>query len=145
MAMTAGFRGFAVASFMAAAMFLTPVVEAKSINDYNAMTTHDQSRYVNDLLNGAKVLLQKQGRSDVAMKITTLFTEVEPGNILPPGNWQFMKDLEAGEQYQQKTGKTLQVEHALLVTFKKLGIEVPQEEFMHLGDKFKPVDPPTKK
>ena len=145
MAMTPGSRRFAAASFMAAAMFLTPVVEAKSINDYDAMPVQDQSRYVVALIDGSKDLLAKQGRQDMIQKIANVFETHDPGETISKGAKQFAKDLEAVEQYQQKTGKMLQVEHALLVTFKKLGIEVPQEEFMHLGDKFKPVDLPKKK
>ena len=145
MAMTSGLKRVAVAAVLTAAMFLTPVAEAKSINDYKAMTTYDRSRYVNDLLFGSVYLLNQRGQTDMAEKITTLLIDVGPGQASPKGTVQFMKDFEAAEQYQQKTGKTLQVEHALLLTFKKLGIEVPKQEFMHLGDKFKPGDPPKKK
>ena len=139
-------KHFLVAIVPIVAFLFAPLrMQAKSVNDYDSMSPHDQGRYILTLVEGSKDLLAKQGRQDIVLKITQVFETHDPGETISKGAKQFARDLDAAEQYQQKTGKTLQVESALLLTFQKLGIEVPKDAFMHLGDKFKPVDPLKKK
>ncbi len=126
---------------LAAGLMVTSAsARAMEIERFDALSPQDQSRYLVVLLDGSKKLLESQGKRDEAIKIISVFDTKDPGETVPKGMRQFSEDLESARQYQIKTGKTLQVESALLLRFKKLGIEVSRDEFMHLGDGFKPAD-----
>ena len=109
------------------------------IEAFDRMSVEDKSLYVFALLGGSKRLLVQQGRKEMAARLVTVFDTVTPSLQVPIAMDQFDRDLEAARQYQQKTGKTMQVEDALLLTFSKFNIEIPRAELMKIGQSFKPL------
>ena len=90
------------------------------------------------LLSGSKRVLEAQGRHEEAKKIVSLFGTVRPGEKVPSGLQQFERDLLTTKNYQRETGRTMHVEYALILAFKKLGIEITEKDMMTLGKNFIP-------
>ena len=144
MSLSTGLKKAAVASFIAVAALLLPSQsEALEINKYDQLSLADKTRYVQTLLEGTERLLQTQGKTDVARRMGQLFKETQPGEQMPRGMQQFGRDLIAAELYQQKSGKTMHVEYALIVTLSKFGIDVPKQDMMVLAGDFRPTDSQT--
>jgi hypothetical protein len=124
----------------ATALVLVVAVSASAleINKYNQLSLEDKSRYMIMLVKGTEQILRDQGRPDQARRVGHLFNETPAGEQMPRGLKQFGEDLITAEQLQQKSRKVFHVEHALLLTYKKLGIEVEQRKVMALGNDFKP-------
>lgn len=112
---------------------------AMEIEAFDRMSVEDKSLYVFALLDGSKRLLVQQGRKEMAARLVTVFDTVTPSSQVPIAMDQFDRDLDAARQCHQKTGKTMQVEDALLLTFGKFNIEIPRAELMRIGQGFKPL------
>jgi hypothetical protein len=121
-------------------LFASPTsISALEIKRFYQLSLADQSRYLVVLFEGTRDYLKRQGRPDLAKEVYRMFDETPHGDTMPPGMRQFGKDLISAEQYQQKTGKTMHVEYALILTLKKKGVEIPKAEMMTFGQHFKPA------
>jgi hypothetical protein len=125
---------------LAAALILALAGRAPAIEitKYDQLSLEDKTRYVEMLLRGTERILRDLGKPGEAKRVGQLFSETPVGEQMPEGMKQFEKDLIAAELYQQRTGKTMHVEYALILTLKKLGIEIAKEDMMAFGKDFKP-------
>jgi hypothetical protein len=75
-------------------MVLSGAAQALDIKDYFKMADQDQARFNQTLLDGAEKLLRDQGRSDVALRLDKLFTEIKAGDQISDGTNEYMANLE---------------------------------------------------
>jgi len=143
------FNTVLAATFLSAAMLFTGTVQAMEIQQFDKMAGEDHSDYVVVLIEGAQKVLIDDGKSDLALTIHQLFTQVPPGDDMPLGMTEFERNLararlaDAERLVKDPKAGRLEVEHAMIVTLKKNDIILPQS-FMHVADKFKPKFPPKK-
>ena len=130
-----------VTALMAASMMVAAPMPAQAIevSKYDQLSAQDKGRYLESLINGSEQLLRSRQQDDMANKIVDTFWVMLPGKKYSQGMEQFTIDLEAGRRYEQRTGKALEVEQVMLVTFKKFGIEVPKSDVMIMAKDFKPT------
>lgn len=126
-----------VAALLIAYLTAAAPVSALEIDAFDQLSAADQGRYLELLVNGSKTILARQGQQDMAQQLNAVFDA--PAGGISKAMRQLDDDLEAARQYQQKTGKTMHVEHALLLTFSKFQVTVPQVEVMKLGQDFEPT------
>lgn len=132
---------------IAAAMLFGAAGQAMPIVQFDKMADADQDEYVAGLILGAQKVLRDSGKADVAEKVRKLFTEKDPQGEASTGMLQFdllldrarIADLERIKKDPQAT--RLEVEHAMILTLQKNGMELPPT-FMHVADKFRPKVPP---
>jgi hypothetical protein len=116
---------------------------AMDIAAYDQFSIHDKARYVALLIERTREFLTETGKSDEAQKVREAFSVTGWPNM-PRGMRQFGDDLQIARNLARKTGKALQVEHALLLTFAKLKIEGVGAEIMRFGDGFTPSSSASK-
>jgi len=118
-------------------LFVIPA-GAMPMAEFDKLSLEDQSNYLVALKEGARQFLLSQGKKDLAAKIVTVFDTPQPGKKFPEGLWQLDKDMDAARQYQQKSGRTVHVEHVLLLTFSKYRIDgISREVMMKVGATYK--------
>lgn len=131
---------------MVSALSFAGAASAMEILQYDKMAVSDQSDYVVALIEGAQEVLINNGQNDLAARVHTLFTEVKPGNKIPTGTQEFetylahVRVLDAERYAKDHNVARLEVEHAIILTLKRNGTELPQS-FMHVADSFKPKQP----
>jgi hypothetical protein len=139
-----------------AALLCSTTVAFISSNDARALTIvqfdklaiSDQGDYVALLLQGAQKILVDAGKGDQAVKLNKLFSDVHPGDQLSIGmlelesNIDNVRLLDAQRYAKDHQAVPLEVEHAMALTLKRNGIELPQS-FMHVGDTYKPKLQPS--
>lgn len=131
---------------LSAAVLFASGAQAMPIEQYDKMATPDRSDYVVVLLAGAQKILLAAGNHEDLAKLNKLFTEVRPGDKMTIGMLQFQENLDRArlldaQNYAKNRDTTrLEVEHAMILTLKKNGMEVPQS-FMHVADTFRPKSP----
>jgi len=110
------------------------------------MAISDQGDYVALLLEGAQNILRDASKRDDLTKLNKLFTEVRSGDQMSIGMLELEANIDRArllnaERYAKDHNATrLEVEHAMIVTLKKNGIELAPA-FMHVADKFRPKRP----
>jgi hypothetical protein len=141
------FNTLMAATFLSAAMLVSPAVQAMEIQQFDKMAVSDQSDYIAALIEGAQKVLIANGQNDVAAKVHKIFTEVAPGNKIPTGMEEFetylahVRVLDAERYVKDHAATRLEVEHAMILTLKRNGIVLPPA-FMHVADNFHPKFPP---
>jgi hypothetical protein len=130
---------------VASLLFIGPAL-AMQIQLFDRMAAQDQQDYINLLMQGAEKVLIEAGRSDDAAKVHKLFHEISPGSELPLGEAEFEMNLDnarvadAERHLKEPDAPRLQVEHAMIVTLKKNGINLPKT-FMTVASNFKASRP----
>ena len=136
----------AVMPFSAVLLF-SNAAQAMEIEKFDKMAIEDKGDYVVLLLGGAQKFLIDEGKHDLLAKVNRLFTEVRKGDQFSIGMLQFQENLDRArvldaERYAKDHNvPRLEVEHAMILTLKKNGIELPKT-FMTVGNNFKPKHPP---
>jgi hypothetical protein len=133
-------------TLLSAAVFFASAASAMPIHQFDKMAISDQGDYLVVLIEGAQKVLLDAGKGQDAVKIHKLFTEVRLGDKMTIGMIELEENLARGrvadaERYARDHNVTrLEVEHAMLLTFKKNDIVLPPA-FMHVADKFRPKLP----
>jgi len=120
---------------------------AMEIQKFDKMSDKDQDEYVAELIIGAQRVLREEGKEDLAEQVHKLFTTEDPQGEASTGMLQFdllldrarVADLERLKK--DPKAPRLEVEHAIILTLKKNGIELPKT-FMAVGNNFKPKHSP---
>src|ERR1044071_1106376 len=132
-----------VTTLLSAAVFFAGSAQAMEIQQFDKMAFSDRKEYVLDLVDGAQKVLRDGGHADLAEQVGRLFTTKDPQTNVSVGVAEFevllararVADL---ERLKKDPGTTrLEVEHAMIMTLKKNGIDLPPS-FMHVADKFRP-------
>jgi hypothetical protein len=135
------------AIFLSAAMFFTNAVQAMEITKFDKMAIDDQSDYINVLVDGAQKVLISEGRSDLAIQVHKLFSDVHSGDTMPLGMIAFEENLDHARLFDAQraakdpNARRLEVEDAMAVTLKKNGIMLPQQ-FFTVASNFTPKHGP---
>lgn len=128
----------AVAALLAVSTLVVPaIVDAKPIAEYDRMSVDDRMRYVTLVLNRTIDYLKEQGQLAAARRVSDSFND--PKN---PAMQRLFENIETGRKVGYQTGKTVEVEHAVLMTLREIGVDVPKGVAMTLGKDFKPTTPP---
>ncbi len=122
---------------------IVSMLHAMEIQRFDKMAGPDQKEYFLELLDGAQNVLREEGHADLAEKVAKLFTTNAPESNISIGMSQFfialakarVADLERLKK--DSTAPRLEVEHAMILTLKKNGIELPKT-FMSVMKDFKP-------
>ena len=126
-------NGFSASTFMSVAILLASGAQAMEIWNFDKMAQDDRAKYVSELIQGAGKVLTDAGNADQAEKIENLFTTNAPGGHTSIGMSQFMLDLakarlaDAQRALQDPNAHRLEVEDAMLVTFRKNTIPLSQD------------------
>jgi hypothetical protein len=134
------------------AVLLTAAIPAQAMTvvEYDKMAGDDQDEYVADLIIGAQNVLRDAGRADAALRVHDLFGKVHTGSQVPLGMGEFRMNLARARLADIKrveanpSSRRLEVEDAMVVTLRKIGIELPKT-FFDVGKNFKPKYPPQSK
>jgi hypothetical protein len=136
------------ATFLSGTLLATGAAQAMEIRQFDKLAIQDRSEYVAELIEGAQKVLIDEGKSDLAARINKLFTEKPPaGDATPLGFAEFASNLDlarvadAERAAQDPNAHRLEVEDAILVTFKKNNFPLSQDfirEFRAVGSNFKP-------
>jgi hypothetical protein len=128
-------RAFA-ATLLAASTFLVPAAaDAKPIEQYRQMSVDDRARYVIELLNRTIDYLSEHGQTADAQKVADLFNAADGATAK-----EFYFYLHEVESAGKEKGKTAEVEHAMLLTLRDHGINIPKADFMTLVKNFQPTN-----
>ena len=135
-------------TLLAAAVFLagTATAQAMEIEQFDRLAIPDQGDYVALLLQGAQKILVDAGNHDLLAKLNKLFGEVRPGDEMSVGMIEFeanlanVRVLDAERYAKDHQAMRLEVEHAMALTLKRNGINLPSS-FMHVADEFRPKQP----
>lgn len=133
-------------ALLSAVVSVAGAAQAMEIQQFDKMAFPDQKEYVLQLIDGAQGVLKDSGRADLAEQVARLFTTKDPQSNISVGVTEFeilfararVADLERLKKDPNAT--RLEVEHAMLLMFKKNGIDLPPS-FMHVADSFKPKLP----
>lgn len=145
-----GSNKFLAATFLSAAMLFTSAAQAMEIRQFDKMAGSDQDRYVGVLVQGAEQVLINEGRTDLQQKVHQLFSTTLPGDKMTLGQTEFERNLaivratDADNVLRNPDVKRFHVEHAMKLTLRKNGIELPPS-FMTVASDFKPKYPPQSK
>jgi hypothetical protein len=140
------FTVFLAVTMLSTALLSAGAAQAMEIIQYDRMAASDQGDYIVGLLQGAHQILVSEGKADLAAKLHTLFDDVRPGDQMSIGELEFeanvdnVRLLDAERHAKDHSAVRLEVEHAMLITLKRNGIELPKA-FMHVMDDFKPQHP----
>ncbi len=119
--------------FLALAMVATAsIADAMLIKDFDRMSADDQARYVTTLLAGSVGYLGAQKRDDMARKVIDHFNARGSS-----GMREFLEDLDDIRIAARATGKPYEVEHVMLMTMRRVGVDVPKGIMMELAKDFK--------
>ncbi len=125
--------GVIVAILLVASSLSVPsTVNAKPIADLDRMSVDDQARYVITLLDGSVGYLHSQKQDDMAHKVINHFNA--KGS---KGMQEFLNNLDIARGAARETGKPIEVEHAMILTLRELGVDVPKGVMMRLARDFK--------
>lgn len=119
------------AAILSTAMCLSGAAHALDIKDYFRLADQDQARFNQTLLDGAEKLFRDQSRSDLALKLDKLFTEIRPGDQISDGTNEYMANLADMLRAQVKREATnpnrpsLQAERAFRDVAQDHGINLP--------------------
>lgn len=128
------------------ALLFADAAPAMEIIKYDRLAISDKGDYLVALLQGTQKILVDAGRGEEAVKLNKLFSEVHPGDQMSIGmlelesNIDNARVLDAKRYAKDHNAVRLEFEHAMLMTLRKNGIELPQT-FMHVMDHFKPKKP----
>ena len=147
-----GFSKFLGTTSLSAAMFFTSAAQAMEIQQFDKMAQDDRADYVSALIQGAEKVLTDEGRSDMAAKVSHLFTTNAPNGNVSIGMSQFMVTLavlrvkDAERVAKDPKAQRLEVEDAMALTLQQNGngIELP-DSFFTVASGFKPKHSPAKK
>jgi hypothetical protein len=139
------------AMFLSASLLVASAAQAMEIRQYDKMASQDRNEYVAELIEGAQKVLIDEGKSDLAAQVNNLFTETPAGDDVPLGITEFRSNLDrarvadAERAAQDPNAHRLEVEDAMLVTFKKNNIPMSQDfirGFRAVTGNFRPKFPP---
>lgn len=139
------FGALSAIALVSAAMLCTVAAQAMEIRKFDKMAGPDQDSYVVELVQGAERVLNEAGRAADAQMVHKLFVTNDTNGVSVGMN-EFMMTLalarkaDAQRVTKEPNAGRLEVEHAMIVMFKKNGIVAPQS-FMHVADKFHPKLP----
>ena len=122
------FNRFMAATFLSAAMLLPSAAQAAEFRQFDRMNIEAQSEYVAVMIATTQKALKSDGRADFAAKMERLFTTIEPGDSMPLGLVEYVRNeararlADAKRAEKDPNARRLDVEDALFVTLKKNGI-----------------------
>jgi hypothetical protein len=135
-------RCLAAIALTAGMLFASPG-QAMEIRQFDKMAIEDQKEYMGGLVEGAQQVLRDAGHTDLADKVETLFTTKPRDSDVSIGMSQLVANLalvrvsDLQRLEKDPNAKRLEVEHAMIMTLKHVGIVLPKS-FMHVMDGFKP-------
>ena len=143
-----GIKKYLVSTVLsAAALLFTGAANAMQIPQFDKMAQSDKEGYSVLLVEGAADALDGHGNHEQSQKLIALFS-VKGDN---GGFYQLAKNLEAFREINKENAANpnnkdpvYEVEHALFVTLKDNGINIPISVLLALGKDFKPKSPPSK-
>jgi hypothetical protein len=125
------------------ACLLAGTAHAMEIRDFDRMVKSDQNEYVADLVIGAQTVLKQTGHPELATKVRDLFRIIKPGDQISDGMAEFEIILaktrlaEATRLEKDPNARHLEVEHAMSITLKRNGVELP-DSFFTVNKNFRP-------
>ena len=143
-----GIKKYLASTVLCAARLFTSAANAMQIPQYDKMVQNDKEDYCVLLVDGTANALDGHGKHEQSQKLIALFSN-KSGN---GGFTQLEKHLQAlriinRENANDPNNKepVYEVEHALALTLKDNGINVPVTVLLALGKDFKPSSPPSGK
>ena len=122
------FNRFLAATCLSAALLLPCAAQAAEFRQFDRMNIEAQSEYVAVMIATTQKALKSDGRADFAVKMERLFTTIEPGDSMPLGLVEYVRNeararlADAKRAEKNPNARRLDVEDALFVTLKKNGI-----------------------
>jgi hypothetical protein len=123
-------------------VLFSSAVQAMPIAQFDKLTHKQQGEYAVFLIESAANILSSQGDTAGAAKIRDLF-ENSQGQSVKPALVQFVENTNAARNINQQNAgdpnfKPIQVEQALSLTLRNLGISVPASKLLQVSQTWKP-------
>src|ERR1035437_4082582 len=143
-----GIKKYLAGTVLSAALLFTGEANAMQIPQYDKMAQSDKEDYRVLLVEGAASALDGHGKHEQSQKLIALFLDKSDNG----GSTQLAKNLQATRIINARNAKDpnneqppYEVEHALFLTLKDNGINIPVSVLLAIGKDFKPSSPPSGK
>jgi hypothetical protein len=141
-----GIKKYLAGTVLSAALFFTTAANAMPIPQFDKMAQSDRNDYRASLVEGAAKALNAHGDSQQARKLFALFTDQGENG----GARQLAKNMGIFRELNKENAANpnnkepvYEVEHALALTLKDNGINVPVSVLLAINKDFKPKSPPA--
>jgi len=141
------FRFACLSWFLSASLLAATAVQAMEIRQFDKMAGPDQDEYIAELIQGAEKVLTDEGKPDLSVKVSKLFTTHLGNDQISLGMTEFSINLKRARLIDVQNvakdphAQRVEVEDALFATLKKNGIELP-DSFFTVASGFRPKYPP---